>query len=138
MTTTSDQADTPQPAEMTAYDLIGGADWVDRFTRRFYELMDTLPEAAACRAVHPPGLDGSREKLFDYLTGWLGGPPLYVTKRGHPMLRRRHLVASIGQPEIDGWLACFHGAWRETVKDPRLDAAIVPQIEALARHMANV
>ncbi len=34
-------------------------------------------EAKACRDVHPPSLEGSAQKLFLYLTGWLGGPPLY-------------------------------------------------------------
>ena len=50
--------------ETTAYARIGGEDGVRRLVRRFYELMDTLPEAASCRALHPPSLAGSEEKLF--------------------------------------------------------------------------
>ncbi|WP_431271894.1 group II truncated hemoglobin [Dankookia sp. P2] len=99
--------------------------------------MDTLPEAAACRAVHPPSLEGSEQKLFDYLTGWLGGPPVYVQKHGHPMLRRRHLHAPIAGAEIEGWLLCFRQAWAETVTDAALTAAVMPQVEHLARHMRN-
>lgn len=129
----SDTGDGPQ----SLYDRIGGEAGVRRFTRRFYALMDILPEAAACRAVHPPSLAGSEEKLFLYLTGWLGGPPLYVARYGHPMLRRRHLHAAIDGPEVAGWLACFHRAWAETVDDPTLSAIVVPKIEALAQHMRN-
>lgn len=122
---------------VTPYDRIGGEDGVRRLTRRFYALMDRLPEAAACRAIHPEDLAGSEEKLFEYLTGWLGGPPLYTSKRGHPMLRRRHLHAPIAGPEIEGWLLCFRQAWAETVADAALTAAVLPQVEGLARHMRN-
>ncbi|MFC7475228.1 group II truncated hemoglobin [Dankookia sp. GCM10030260] len=121
----------------TPYDRIGGEAGVRRLTSRFYALMDTLPEAAACRAIHPPSLAGSEAKLFDYLTGWLGGPPVYVRKHGHPMLRRRHLHAPIAGPEIEGWLLCFRQAWAETVQDAALGAAVLPQVEHLARHMRN-
>lgn len=127
----------PDAPTATPYDRIGGEAGLRRFTRRFYALMDTLPEAAACRAIHPPSLAGSEEKLFLYLTGWLGGPPLFVSRFGPPMLRRRHLHAPIGGPEIDGWLLCFHQAWQQTVDDPALTALVVPQIENLARHMRN-
>lgn len=122
----------------SAYERIGGAQGVRRFTRRFYALMDSLPEAAACRAIHPASLDGSEEKLFEYLTGWLGGPPLFVEKHGPPMLRARHLRAPIGDAEIAGWLACFRRAWAETVKDEALTAVVMPRIEGLALHMRNL
>ena len=73
---------------ITLYEAIGGDATVRALTRRFYELMDTLPEAAHCRAIHPADLSGSEAKFYDYLTGYLGGPPVYVEKHGHPMLRR--------------------------------------------------
>jgi hemoglobin len=119
------------------YDRLGGEAAVRRLTGRFYALMDSLPEAAACRAIHPPSLAGSEEKLFEYLTGWLGGPPLFVEKRGPPMLRRRHFVAVIGPEERDGWLVCFRRAWAETMDDPEISALVLPQIEKLAHHMVN-
>ena len=125
------------PEAPTPYDRIGGKAGVRRLTQRFYAQMDTLPEAAACRAIHPPSLVGSEAKLFDYLTGWLGGPPVYVQKNGPPMLRRRHLHAPIAGPEIEGWLLCFRQAWAETVADAALTAAVLPQVEQLAQHMRN-
>lgn len=127
----------PAPEPPTLYDRIGGATTVDRLVGRFYDLMDTLPEAAACRAVHPPSLDGSAEKLRWYLTGWLGGPPLFVERRGAPMLRRRHFVAAIGPEERDGWLVCFRRAWAETIDDETVTALVMPQVESLAHHMVN-
>lgn len=124
-------------AEPTLYERIGGEDGVRRLTRRFYALMDTLPEAAECRAIHPPSLDGSEQKLFEYLSYWLGGPPLFVERHGAPMLRRRHFPAPIGPKERDGWLACFRLAFAETVPDAALRGLILPKVEALAAHMQN-
>jgi hemoglobin len=121
----------------TPYERIGGEAALRHLCRRFYALMDTLPEAAACRAIHPASLESSEQKLFEYLSYWLGGPPIFVQKHGAPMLRRRHLHVPIGAEEIRGWLACFRGAWAETVDDATLEAALLPKVEQLAWHMGN-
>jgi len=122
---------------ITLYEAIGGDATVRALTRRFYELMDTLPEAAHCRAIHPADLSGSESKFYDYLTGYLGGPPVYVEKHGHPMLRRRHFVAPIGPAERDEWLLCFRRAMDETIDNPKLRDIIWGPVERLAFHMQN-
>ncbi|WP_377290314.1 group II truncated hemoglobin [Rhizobium sp. SG2393] len=121
----------------TLYEAIGGDEAVKALTERFYVLMDTLPEAARCRALHPDDLTGSREKLYLYLTGWLGGPPVYVERYGHPMLRRRHFGAAIGPVEVEEWLLCFDRALDETVAHPKLREIIREPITRLAHHMRN-
>jgi hemoglobin len=122
---------------ITLYEAIGGDATVRRLTHRFYELMDTLPEAKNCRAIHPPDLAGSEAKLYDYLTGYLGGPPVYVEKYGHPRLRSRHFGAAIGPAERDEWMLCFRRAMEETIDNPKLRDIIWPPIERLAFHMQN-
>ena len=122
---------------VTLYEAIGGDATVRALTRRFYELMDTLPEAARCRAIHPADLSGSEAKFYDYLTGYLGGPPVYVEKHGHPMLRRRHVVAPIGPAERDEWLLCFRRAMDETIENAKLREIIWAPVERLAFHMQN-
>jgi len=122
---------------VTLYEAIGGDATVRALTRRFYELMDTLPEAARCRAIHPADLSGSEAKFYDYLTGYLGGPPVYVEKHGHPMLRRRHFVAPIGPAERDEWLLCFRRAMEETIENVKLRDIIWAPVERLAFHMQN-
>jgi hemoglobin len=124
-------------AQASAYEVLGGEAMVRVLVARFYVLMDILPGAAACRAVHPPSLVRAEEKLFEYLTGWLGGPPLYTDKYGHPRLRSRHFVAPIGRAEVEGWLLCFHQAWNEIVKPSSLADGIREKIDALGWHMAN-
>lgn len=103
------------------YDQLGGATAVARLTDRFYELMDTLPQAAAVRAMHPGDLRTSRDKLYEFLCGWLGGPPLYEQKYGHPRLRARHLPFAIDEAARDQWLLCMRQAiaeqdWNEDLK----------------------
>jgi len=98
----TDQAKTP-----TTYEKIGGEPTVSKLTARFYELMDTTSHFSELRAMHPADLSGSREKLFMFLSGWFGGPDLFVEKYGHPMLRARHMPFSIGTKERDQWVACM-------------------------------
>ncbi|RWX78856.1 globin [Neorhizobium lilium] len=122
---------------ITLFEAIGGENTIRALVRRFYDLMDTLPEAARCRAVHPSSLAGSEAKLLDYLIGYLGGPPVYVEKYGHPRLRSRHFGAAIGPQERDEWMLCFRRAMEETIENPKLRDIIWPPIERLAFHMQN-
>ncbi|HEY1181132.1 MAG TPA: group II truncated hemoglobin, partial [Rhodocyclaceae bacterium] len=94
-------------ATVTPYEAIGGEAGVRRLVQRFYALMDELPEAYAIRKLHPEDLSGSEEKLFMYLSGYLGGPQLFVEKFGHPMLRARHLPFAIGKNEAEQWMMCM-------------------------------
>jgi hemoglobin len=89
------------------YDELGGETTVRAIVQAFYDDMDLNPARATIRALHPDDLESSREKLFEFLSGWLGGPELFVAKHGHPRLRQRHAQFPIGTPERDQWLACM-------------------------------
>lgn len=91
----------------TPYEMIGGEITVNTLVERFYALMDETPQFSTIRAMHPQDLAESRRKLFMFLSGWLGGPDLFVQEFGHPMLRRRHLPFAIGTAERDQWVACM-------------------------------
>ena len=60
-----------QPAK-THYELIGGETVIRQLVDRFYDLMDTKPEAKGIRLLHPESLEESRNKLYWSLTGWMG------------------------------------------------------------------
>ncbi|WP_198265673.1 group II truncated hemoglobin [sulfur-oxidizing endosymbiont of Gigantopelta aegis] len=97
----------------TPYDALGGEQPLRELVDRFYDQMDTLPETNTIRQMHAKSLKASREKLFLFLSGWLGGPDLYIEKYGHPRLRRRHMPFTIGQSESDQWLLCMKNALDE-------------------------
>ena len=93
--------------QATTYEIIGGEATIAKLCDRFYELMASVPQFAELRAMHPEDLQGSRDKLFMFLSGWMGGPDLFVEKYGHPRLRGRHMPFAIGIKERDQWVACM-------------------------------
>lgn len=131
------QSGTALTTQATPYERIGGEPVVRALVRRFYELMDTLPEAYAVRKLHAPELSGAEQKLFMFLSGWLGGPDLYVRRHGHPRLRARHLPFSIGTRERDEWLLCMKQALEENVSDADIRARLYEALAGLADHMRN-
>ena len=76
--------------------------------------MDTLPEAAGLRAMHAKDLSVMKEKLAQYLTGWMGGPPLYADKYGTVCMTTPHEPYHIGPEERDQWLLCMDKALLQT------------------------
>lgn len=119
-------ADESAADSASAFELLGGEPVVRALVDRFYDLMELEPAWAELRAMHPTTLEGSRDKLFWFLCGWLGGPQHFVERFGHPRLRARHLPFSIGIRERDQWLACMERAMQEE----GLDAALVERLRA--------
>ena len=126
----------PAPAP-TPYELIGGDAGVRSLVDRFYDLMDSAPEAATVRSLHAASLKASREKLYLYLTGWTGGPPTYVEKYGHPRLRARHFPFAISSKERDEWLWCMDRSLSEHGMPDEIRQFLREKLHALADHMRN-
>jgi hemoglobin len=116
---------------------MGGDAGIRRLVDRFYDLMDTSPEAATIRRLHAASLKASRDKLYMYLTGWTGGPPVYVEKYGHPRLRARHLPFHISSRERDEWLWCMDQALNEHEMPAELREDLRGKLHGLADHMRN-
>ncbi len=132
------QTETHQPEVMPShFDRIGGADKIRALVKRFYQIMDELPESYGIRKLHAEDLQGSEDKLFKYLCGWMGGPQLYVQEYGHPMLRRRHLPFPISASERDQWLLCMNTALHEVVQDQQLRDELSAAFAKVADHMRN-
>ncbi|AWB66360.1 hemoglobin-like oxygen-binding protein [Saccharobesus litoralis] len=121
----------------TLYFKIGEEQGTRALANRFYDIMLTAPEAAELLAIHPQPMDSIRERFFEFLSGWLGGPPLFEQKYGHPRLRARHLPFEVNQSMIDQWLFCMNKALEKEVKDLRARKAIKQAITPLAQHMLN-
>jgi len=122
---------------LTHYQRIGGEEKVRALVQRFYQLMDELPEAYGIRKLHAEDLQGATEKLYKFLTGWMGGPQLYVEQYGHPMLRRRHMPFSIGNAERDQWMLCMDQALEDVVEDAELRQELSAAFAKVADHMRN-
>jgi hemoglobin len=121
----------------THFERIGGSEKIQALVDAFYGHMDELPEVYGIRKMHAEDLAGSRQKLYDFLNGWMGGPPLYTDKYGHPMLRRRHLHFGIGDAERDQWLMCMKLALADVVESEPLRDELYAAFVKVADHMRN-
>lgn len=125
----------------TFYELLGGdesgADNIRLLVETFYDIMDGDEKAEALRAIHAPDLTEAREKLFMFLTGWTGGPQLYIERYGHPRLRARHTPFSIGETERDQWMFCMISAMHKiSIEEPTL-TKMATQLYGVADFMRN-
>ena len=101
----------PRP---TPYQIVGGEIMVRRIANRFYDIMESAPEAASIRALHGRDLTAVRERLFEFLSGWLGGPPLYFQRPDHKCIMSAHRPFAIGAAERDAWMMCMRQALEDT------------------------
>jgi len=101
----SSQSSQPQ----TPFQILG-EDGIRALTGAFYDIMDEIPEAAGIRAMHAEDLSPTKEKLAEYLIGWMGGPPLYAEKHGTVCMTEPHEPYHIGPEERDQWLLCMDRA----------------------------
>lgn len=122
---------------MTLYEALDGEAGIRALVNRFYILMDELPETYTVRRIHPESLKGSEESLFEYLSGWFGGPSLYIQKKGHPRLRMRHSPYAVGRVERDEWMLCMTQALTEQVTDQVLRTGLIDAFAQMADHMIN-
>ena len=121
----------------TTYEIIGGDAVVGALCDHFYERMASVPQFSELRAMHPEDLQGSRDKLYMFLSGWFGGPDLFVEKFGHPRLRGRHMPFAIGVKERDQWVACMVLAMEDVGIDPAIRAKLLENFFNTADFMRN-
>jgi len=121
------------PIQSSPYELIGGAAAVRRIVDRFYDIMDSDPAAAAIRAMHARDLTPMRDRLFEFLSGWLGGPPLYFQRPDHKCIVSAHRPYAIGEAERDQWMMCM----RRAMEDCNVDAEIRSLLDKPLHRMAE-
>ncbi len=124
-------------SQESLYRQIGGEEGVRRLVDRFYDLMDQDEAVSELRTMHARSLKASRQKLFEFLSGWLGGPQLYVEKYGHPRLRQRHMSFQVDIQARDQWMICMRQALEEVVESKELRKGLGKAFHDLANHMRN-
>ena len=130
-------ASTPQ----SLFDLLGSepeaTNQIRNIVEAFYDVMDSDEKAKTIRQMHPEDLTSSREKLFMFLTGWTGGPQLYIERYGHPFLRRRHLPFKIGVDERDQWIYCMTKGLLNLKMEDKKIKALLNALYPIADFMRN-
>lgn len=124
-------------SKSTFFELLGGVEKVRELVETFYDVMDSDAKASTIRAMHAADLTSAREKLFMFLTGWTGGPQLYIERYGHPRLRARHLPFAIGESERDQWMYCMIRAMHILQIEESVMQKLAEQLYDVADFMRN-
>ena len=119
------------------YEAIGGAEGLRSLVDHFYDAMDSNADVRGIRDMHAKNLQPSRDKLYEFLSGWTGGPNLYVEKHGHPRLRARHLPFKIDDKAAMDWMACMKVALDTSIEDEALREQLYRAFARIAVHMRN-
>lgn len=134
----SDSPNTEAPTvEKTPYEIMGGETGVRALADRFYDIMESDPYAKPLYDMHPLPLDRIRKVFFEFLSGWLGGPDLFVENYGHPRLRMRHMPFPIDNDLKDQWMYCMNKALDIEIDNPLLRVGLKKSFDQLAHHMIN-
>ena len=102
------------------YQMIGEEAGLEQLVKTFYDIVECDPAGASLLAMHNHGhgLAHAREAQFEFLSGFLGGPQLYLEHYRHSNVRRMHAHLSIGTAERDSWLICMDRALTAVNADP--------------------
>lgn len=128
------EQDSPDIAQRTIYEQVGGEAFFVALVDRFYSGVESDP---VLRPMYPDDLAESRRTLAGFLAQYFGGPPAYSDERGHPRLRMRHAPFTIGQAERDHWLAHMIDAVRAADLSEDIETAMVQYFEMASAHMIN-
>lgn len=98
--------------EASLYELSGGEAGLRHLVETFYNIIEFEPEGRQLHLLHlrGHGVAHSRIEQLNFLSGFLGGPKLYVQKHGHSNVREMHEHVEINAEAKDAWLQCMSAA----------------------------
>tara|TARA_R110002096_G_scaffold196966_9_gene380092 strand:- start:4541 stop:4966 length:426 start_codon:yes stop_codon:yes gene_type:complete len=132
------ETSTRQSAQQTTmYDWIGGEQGLRKLVDRFYQVMDTEEQAKTIRAMHKEDLSDIRNGLFEYLSGWLGGPPLFIMKHGSPCITKQHRPFVIDQQASDAWMFCMKKAMQDVEIEEKYREMLTPAFQRMCDTLIN-
>jgi len=114
--------------EDATYQAVGGHEDLVKLVDAFYHAMDTLPEAAKIRSMHPSSLILAADKLVHFLSGWMGGPRIYGEKYGSINIPQAHQHILIDEADRDAWLLCMKHALEECAYPESLHDYLMAQL----------
>lgn len=124
---------------VSLYERVGGANRVQMLVDVFYDIVETQPEGELLHRLHlrGHGVAHSLIEQFNFLSGFLGGPKLYVEKYGHSDVREMHRHVEIGPAEKDAWLLCMSKAIDRVGIAPDIAATLMKHFRVVANALEN-
>ena len=121
-----------------SYNAVGQAKGLRSLVDEFYDQMEALPEALVIRAMHPDDLTESRDKLYCFLSGWMGGPRLYAEKYGSIAIPRAHGHLTIDEQEGKAWLLCMANALDNLAYPDDFKTYLLTQLEVPVQRIRQI
>lgn len=121
-------------SEQTMYEMVGGAETVNRLVEAFYPRVYADPDL---RPLFPNGVEEIMRKQRMFLTQFLGGPTLYSDEFGPPMMQKRHLPFPVTPRRARAWLRCMRGAMDEIGLEGIPRQLFYNRLEQVAQIMIN-
>ena len=122
-----------QHNSQTIYEHLGD-DKLQELVKIFYDKVyahKTLKEL-----FHKP-IEEERDRMFCFLTQYLGGPARYNEKYGHPRMRRRHMSHRIDDEAKEEWLGCMRQAILALSLDENMSVLLYNCFPSMAERMVN-
>ena len=120
--------------------MMGGAAAVRELVKHFYDIVETDPDGAPVHRLHLQGMgiNHLRQTQFEYLSGFLGGPKLYVERYGHANNRKIHEHVEIGTAEVESWLKCMNKAIHKAGLSTDIEQRLMPIFTHAAKSLKNI
>lgn len=119
------------------YERVGGREFFDTLTRRFYDAVAVDPVLRPLYPDDPEEFERARVHLRDFLIQYWGGPDTYAETRGAPRLRQRHVPFAIGAAERDAWLTHMTDSVRAAEMHPLDEAQMLGYFNSAASALIN-
>ena len=117
----------------TPYESLG-EESLHRLVDTFYGLVAQHPDLAP---IFPNDFTDIARKQKQFLTQYLGGPPLYTEEHGHPMMRARQLPFPITPTRAKAWLSCMNQAMDKIGLEGPFRDEFYSRLYLTAQHMVN-
>ncbi|HEX5538402.1 MAG TPA: group II truncated hemoglobin, partial [Methylophilaceae bacterium] len=129
----------PESASASLYNLIGGEQGLFRLVNVFNDIIETQPAGKLLHILHlrGHGIAHARIELFNFLSGFLGGPSLYVEKYGHSNIRKLHEHVAVTQQARDDWIACMSLTLDQLDLGPNIKARLLAHFGKVATNLIN-
>lgn len=119
----------------TTFKAVGAEKGLRKLVEDFYLVMSTQPRFAPLRAMHPQDLGLSIDKLYCFLSGWMGGERLYSQRYGAINIPQAHAHLTIGSKEKQMWLDCMDAALARQSYPDELKVYLIQQLEIPAERI---
>lgn len=120
----------------TPYEELGGEAVARSLAEAFYDRVEAT--SPVLTEMLPADTTLSREKLYEFLSGWLGGPQLYWERRGHPRLRMRHARFAIDDHAAAEWMRCMGEALDQVGAESPVREFLAAELGTVATHLRNL